>query len=63
MNLTDELMRIRGFGVNGGLTAENLRVAEDFFAKWANHACVPLEAWIDFRFQEQAIKSLGHFTS
>lgn len=56
----DELLKLRGFGVNGGLTRENVSVAmnmavENKFLKEP----IPLESWVDFRFQDEAVKRLG----
>jgi NitT/TauT family transport system substrate-binding protein len=58
----DELIRIRGFGVDGGMTEANLKVAHDLALQ--NHQTtrsVPLLQWVDFRFQKRALASLGRF--
>ena len=54
----DALLAMRGWGVNGGMT----RKGQDYVAKLAveNGAkSIPLEAWTDFRFQEEALKQIG----
>jgi ABC-type nitrate/sulfonate/bicarbonate transport system substrate-binding protein len=59
----DELMQIRGFGVNGGMTEANLKVAHDLALQNRQiERAVPLEQWVDFRFQQRAMASLGQFT-
>jgi NitT/TauT family transport system substrate-binding protein len=58
----DELIRIRGFGVNGGMTEANLKVAHDLALQNRQiDRAVPLEQWVDFRFQRAALDSLGPF--
>ncbi len=58
----DELIRIRGFGVNGDMNETNLKIAHDLALqnKQITQA-VPLEQWIDLRFQQRALDSLGRF--
>ena len=52
----DELIRIQGFGVNGGMTERNLQVAHDLALQNGQiNAAVPLDQWVDFRFQERAL--------
>ena len=54
----DALLAMRGWGVNGGMT----RKGQDYVAKLAveNGAkSIPLEAWTDFQFQEEALKQIG----
>src|SRR5436190_9479799 len=54
----DALLAMRGWGVNGGMT----RKGQETVAKLAveNGAkSVPLEAWTDFRFQDEALKQIG----
>jgi len=54
----DALMAMHGWGVNGGMT----RKGQEYVAKLAveNGAkSIPLEAWTDFRFQEEALKQIG----
>jgi NitT/TauT family transport system substrate-binding protein len=59
----DELIRIGGFGVNGGLTEANLKVAHDLALKNGQIARpVRLDEWVDLRFQQRALDSLGRFT-
>ena len=58
----DELIRIHGFGVNGDMTEKNLKVAHDLALQ--NHEikqAIPLDQWVDFRFQNAALESLGRF--
>jgi NitT/TauT family transport system substrate-binding protein len=59
----DELIRIRGFGVNGGMTEANLKVAHDLALQngQIEHA-IALDQWVDLRFQQRALESLGRFT-
>jgi NitT/TauT family transport system substrate-binding protein len=59
----DELMRIRGFGVNGDMTEANLKVAHDLALqnKEIPHP-MPFEQWADFGPQTRAMASLGPFT-
>lgn len=58
----DALLAMNGFGVDGGLTAENANIAmtmalQNKFLK----APVPLDAWVYLTAQEQALKELGPF--
>jgi ABC-type nitrate/sulfonate/bicarbonate transport system substrate-binding protein len=56
----DELLRIRGFGVNGGMTQANLKIAYDLALQ--NHQIdhpIPLDKWADFRFQQRSLETLG----
>jgi NitT/TauT family transport system substrate-binding protein len=58
----DELQRIRGFGVDGGMTVANLKVAHDLAQQNGQIArAMPLDQWVDFRFQKLAVASLGPF--
>jgi ABC-type nitrate/sulfonate/bicarbonate transport system substrate-binding protein len=58
----DALVKMGGFGVNGGMTREklttamNMAVENKFLEK-----PVPLEAWADFRFQDEALRRVGDF--
>lgn len=56
----DELLRIRGFGVNGDMTEANMGIAHDLALqnKQINQA-IPLPKWTDFGPQERAMASLG----
>jgi NitT/TauT family transport system substrate-binding protein len=59
----DELIRIQGFGVNGGMTEANMKVAHDLALQ--NHQIdrpISLDQWADFRFQERAVAELGRYT-
>jgi hypothetical protein len=53
-------MRIKGLGVNGGLTAAGLKVAHDLALQngQIDHA-VATDQWVDFRFQTRALETLG----
>ena len=54
----DELLRIKGFGVNGGMTPANLKVAYDLALQ--NNQIdrpVPIDKWADFRFQQRSIET------
>jgi ABC-type nitrate/sulfonate/bicarbonate transport system substrate-binding protein len=56
----DELLRIEGFGVNGGMTDANLRVAHDLALQNGQiPRAVPLDDWVDLRFQRRALEQLG----
>jgi NitT/TauT family transport system substrate-binding protein len=56
----DELMRIRGFGVDGGMTEASLKVAHDLALQNRQiNRPIPLEQWIDFRFQNRALEGIG----
>lgn len=58
----DELKRIGGFGVNGGMTGSNLKAAHDLALRNRQISRpVPLVEWADFRFQERALLSLGRY--
>jgi ABC-type nitrate/sulfonate/bicarbonate transport system substrate-binding protein len=58
----DELVRIHGFGVDGGMTHANVKAAHDLALQNRQIArAVSLDAWTDFRFQERAMNSLGLF--
>jgi NitT/TauT family transport system substrate-binding protein len=58
----DELMRIKGFGVNGGMTEANMKVAHDLALQNRQiDRPVPLDQWADFRFQERAVAELGRY--
>ena len=60
----DELMRIQGFGVDGGMTQANLTAAHDLALQNQQITrAVPLAAWSDFRFQQRALEGLGHFVA
>ena len=58
-----ELLRIRGFGVNGDMTEANLAVAHDLALqnKQINQP-VPIAKWADFRLQERAMAALGRMS-
>jgi NitT/TauT family transport system substrate-binding protein len=59
----DELIRIHGFGVNGDMTEANLKVAHDLALQNKQiDRPIPLDQWVDFRFQQQALDSLGRFS-
>jgi NitT/TauT family transport system substrate-binding protein len=59
----DELIRIQGFGVNGGMTQANMDVAHDLALRNRQiDRPIPLDQWADFRFQEGAVADLGRVT-
>jgi NitT/TauT family transport system substrate-binding protein len=59
----DELIRIQGFGVNGGMTQANMNVAHDLALRNRQiDRPIPLDQWADFRFQERAVADLGPLT-
>jgi ABC-type nitrate/sulfonate/bicarbonate transport system substrate-binding protein len=53
----DALLAIHGYGVNGGMTRKGMEEV----AKLAAHGdkSIPLESWVDFKFQEEAIRQIG----
>ena len=58
----DELLRIGGFGVNGGMTPANMKIAHDLALQ--NNQIdrpIPLDKWSDFRFQQRSLEALGRF--
>jgi len=58
----DELIRIKGFGVNGGMTEANMKMAHDLALK--NRQIlrpISLDQWAEFRFQERAVGELGRY--
>lgn len=58
----DELLRIDGFGVNGGMTPVNMKVAHDLALQNKQiDRSLPLEKWSDFRFQQRSLETLGRF--
>jgi NitT/TauT family transport system substrate-binding protein len=58
----DELIRIGGFGVDGGMTKANLEVAYDLALQNRQiDRPVALDQWVDLRFQDEALRSLGRF--
>jgi NitT/TauT family transport system substrate-binding protein len=59
----DELIRIQGFGVNGGMTEANMKVAHDLALQNRQIGRpISLDQWADFRFQERAVAELGRYT-
>jgi ABC-type nitrate/sulfonate/bicarbonate transport system substrate-binding protein len=59
----DELIRIKGFGVNGGMTEANMRAAHDLALQNRQIGRpISLDQWADFRFQERAVAELGRYT-
>lgn len=59
----DELTRLRGFGLDGGMTESSLKVAHDLALQNRQvDRAIPLDQWVDFRFQQRAMESLGRFT-
>jgi ABC-type nitrate/sulfonate/bicarbonate transport system substrate-binding protein len=57
----DELIRIQGFGVNGGMTTVNIQAAHDLALQNGQlKQAVALDQCADFRFQDRALETLGH---
>lgn len=56
----DTLIGAKTFGVNGGMSEDNLKTAMNLAVenKFLD-APLPLEKWVDFRFQAEALKRLG----
>ncbi|MEP7365292.1 MAG: ABC transporter substrate-binding protein [Acidobacteriota bacterium] len=58
----DELIRIRGFGVNGGMSRANMTAAHDLALQNLQiQRPVALDHWADFRFQDRAVAQLGRY--
>lgn len=58
----DELIRIHGYGVNGGMTVSNLKAAHDLaLANRQIARPVPLGEWTNMQVQEQALSKLGRY--
>lgn len=58
----EELIRIRGFGVNGGMTRASMTAAHDLALQNRQiQRPVPLDQWADFRFQDRAVGQLGRY--
>ncbi len=56
----DALMQIHGFGINGGMTQKGLAAATALAVENGSIAkALPIEAWADFRFQDEALAQLG----
>src|SRR5262249_41879183 len=54
----DALLALHGYGVNGGMTRAGLEnVAKLAIENGAK--AVPIEAWADLRFQEEAVRQIG----
>jgi ABC-type nitrate/sulfonate/bicarbonate transport system substrate-binding protein len=54
----DALLALHGYGVNGGMTRQGMANVVKLAAENGAKA-VPLDAWTDFRFQEEAVRQLG----
>ena len=54
----DALLKINGFGVNGGMTRKGLEVVTKFAVENGAKS-IPIESWSDFQFQEKALKQIG----
>lgn len=60
----DELIRIQGFGVNGGMTKANMKLAHDLALQNRQiDRPISLDHWADFRFQERAVAQLGWYAA
>lgn len=58
----DELIRIRGFGVNGGMSRDSMTAAHDLALQNRQiQRPVSLDQWADFRFQDRAVGQLGRY--
>jgi ABC-type nitrate/sulfonate/bicarbonate transport system substrate-binding protein len=56
----DALLAIRGFGVNGGMTAKGMEAAARLAMENGSiKQAIPLSAWADFRFQEDVLRRIG----
>ncbi len=57
-----QLMRIKGFGVNGGMTEANMKMAHDLALQNRQiRRPIALGQWADFRFQERTVSDLGRY--
>jgi len=57
-----ELIRIKGFGIDGDMTEKNLKVAHDLsYQNRQIDRAMPLEQFADFGPQKRAMESLGPF--
>jgi ABC-type nitrate/sulfonate/bicarbonate transport system substrate-binding protein len=54
----DALLEMRGFGVNGGMKRKGLEQVTKLAVENGARA-VPIEAWADFRFQDEVLKEIG----
>ncbi len=60
----DALIELKAFGVDGGMTRDNMTAAMTMaLDNKSLEKPVPLEAWTDFRFQDEAMKKLGPFAA
>jgi ABC-type nitrate/sulfonate/bicarbonate transport system substrate-binding protein len=58
----DELIRIQGFGVDGGMTEANMKAAHALALENRQiERPVALNQWADFRFQQRAVAALGRY--
>ena len=56
----DRLIRLKAWGVNGGMTRAKLEAAMTMsIQNKAIEKAIPLEQWADFSFQEEALRRLG----
>jgi len=59
----DALIAIHGFGVNGGMTRKGLDAAVQLALENGSiKQALPLAAWAEFSFQEQALRQIGTVT-
>jgi ABC-type nitrate/sulfonate/bicarbonate transport system substrate-binding protein len=54
----DALLAMHGYGVNGGLTRKGLEAVARLAAENGAKS-IPIEAWADLRFQEEALRQIG----
>ena len=54
----DALLAMHGYGVNGGMTRQGLEVVARLAAE-SGAKSIPVEAWADLRFQEEALRQIG----
>ncbi len=54
----DALLGMHGYGVNGGMTRQGLEVVSRLAAE-SGAKSIPVEAWADLRFQEEALRQIG----
>jgi hypothetical protein len=54
----DALIGMRGYGVNGGMRQSGLEAVAKLAVENGAKS-IPVAAWADFRFQDEALKQIG----
>jgi ABC-type nitrate/sulfonate/bicarbonate transport system substrate-binding protein len=56
----DRLIKLKGWGLNGGMTQKKLEAAMDMsLQNKAIEQSIPFDQWADFRFQDEALQRIG----